>query len=132
MHLAQKSGQLTNRGALRADIVLAPHQGSRTSSLPAFVAAVKPRAVIFPVGYRNRFGHPHREVLRRYVEGGSRVFRSDRDGALLIEAGPTGPVRITPYRALRKRYWQTPFNRDAPAPPQTWSVCSAVTGPPVR
>jgi len=112
----------TNRSALRADVLLAPHQGSRTSSLPAFVAAVEPRAVIFAVGYRNRFGHPHREVLRRYVERGSRVFRSDRDGALLIEAGPAGPARITPYRALRRRYWQTPFEEDVRARPHTGSA----------
>jgi competence protein ComEC len=108
-----------NRAALRADVLLAPHQGSKTSSLPAFLAAVNPRVVIFPVGYRNRFGHPHREVLERYFERACRVFRSDRDGALLIEAGPAGPARITPYRAVRRRYWQTPFDADAIPGPQT-------------
>jgi competence protein ComEC len=102
-----------NPAALRADVLLAPHQGSKTSSLPEFVAAVNARAVVFAVGYRNRFGHPHREVLGRYLERGSRVFRTDRDGALLIEAGPAGPAWITPYRAIRRRYWQTPFDADA-------------------
>ena len=48
---------------LRADILLAPHQGSKTSSSAAFVSTVRPHAVIFPVGYRNRFRHPHHEVL---------------------------------------------------------------------
>ena len=89
-----------------------------TSSLPEFVAAVNARVVIFPVGYRNRYGHPHREVLERYLERGSRVFRTDRDGALLIEAGPDGPTRITPYRAIRRRYWQTPLDADAIPLPQ--------------
>ena len=36
-----------------------------------FVAAVRPREVIFPVGYRNRFGHPAPEVLERYPAGGA-------------------------------------------------------------
>jgi competence protein ComEC len=107
-----------NRAALRADVLLAPHQGSKTSSLPAFIAAVNARVVVFPVGYRNRYGHPHREVLGRYLERGSRVFRTDRDGALLIEAGPDGPIRITPYRAIRRRYWQTPLDADAIPEPQ--------------
>lgn len=107
-----------DRAALRADVLLAPHQGSKTSSLPEFVAAVNARVVIFPVGYRNRYGHPHREVLGRYLERGSRVFRTDRDGALLIEAGPDGPIRITPYRATRRRYWQTPLDADAIPVPQ--------------
>lgn len=107
-----------DRAALRADVLLAPHQGSKTSSLPAFVAAVNARVVVFPVGYRNRYGHPHREVLGRYLERGSRVFRTDRDGALLIESDPDGQTRITPYRAIRRRYWQAPFDADAIPPPQ--------------
>ena len=101
------------RDALRADVLLAPHQGSRTSSTSGFVAAVGARAVIFPVGYRNRFGHPRRDVLARYRESGARVYRTDRDGAVLIEAAPGGPVRITPYRAIRRRYWQSASPADA-------------------
>lgn len=99
--------------ALRADVLLAPHQGSRTSSSSGFVAAVGARAVIFPVGYRNGFGHPRRDVLARYLESGARVYRTDRDGALLIEAAPSGPIRITPHRAIRRRYWQSEFPADA-------------------
>jgi competence protein ComEC len=99
--------------ALRADVLLAPHQGSRTSSSPGFIAAVGTRAVIFPVGYRNRFGHPRGDVLERYVEDGARVYRTDRDGALLIEAARNGPVRITPFRAIRRRYWQSASEADA-------------------
>ncbi len=107
-----------SRAALGADVLLAPHQGSKTSSLPAFIGAVNARVVIFPVGYRNRFGHPNPEVLERYVERGSRVFRTDRDGALLVEAGPAGPARITPYRAVRRRYWHTPIDAGAIPDPQ--------------
>lgn len=108
----------SNRGALRADVLLAPHQGSKTSSLPEFVAAVDAGTVVFPVGYRNRFGHPHPEVLARYSERGSRVFRTDRDGALLIDTGPDGRVWVTPYRAVRRRYWQTPYGGGALPEPQ--------------
>jgi competence protein ComEC len=105
--------------ALRADVLLAPHQGSRSSSSPGFVAAVGARAVIFPVGYRNRFGHPCPDVLKRYVESGARVYRTDRDGALLIEAAPDSPVHITPYRGIRRRYWQSASqSAEAPGPGQ--------------
>jgi competence protein ComEC len=119
-HRSERALLAGNRAALRTDVLLAPHQGSKTSSLPAFVAAVNPRVVIFPVGYRNRFGHPHREVLARYLEHGSHVFRSDRDGALLVEAGPAGPARITPYRAIHQRYWQTPFGAEGIPHPRTF------------
>jgi competence protein ComEC len=92
---------------LRTDILLAPHQGSRTSSSPRFVKAVSPRVVIFPVGYRNRFGHPHREVVRRYLDEGARVYRTDRDGAVTMTIHFEGAISVTPYRALYRRYWQT-------------------------
>jgi competence protein ComEC len=97
---------------LRADVLLAPHQGSRTSSIPHFVQAVGPRVVVFPVGYRNRFGHPHREVVRRYAESGARIFRTDRDGAVTIAIRASGEISVMPYRAAYRRYWQTPLIDD--------------------
>ncbi|MBU0753238.1 MAG: DNA internalization-related competence protein ComEC/Rec2 [Gammaproteobacteria bacterium] len=91
-----------HRPRLAADALLVPHHGSRTSSTPDFVAAVAAKDVIFPVGYRNRFGHPKAEVVARYA--GVRQWRSDRDGALSVRLGATG-VNITAERAERQRYW---------------------------
>jgi competence protein ComEC len=96
--------------ALRADVVIAPHHGSKTSSTLAFVEAVRPRAVVFPVGYRNRFSHPHPDVVRRYLEIGTTLFRSDTDGAVTVKVAPEGPITIERYRAQYRRYWL-----DAPA-----------------
>jgi competence protein ComEC len=93
--------------ALRAEILLAPHHGSRTSSIPQFVEAVSPQFVVFPVGYRNRFRQPHYEVSERYESLGTRVYRSDRDGAIMVDVSPGGAVTITPYRSIYRRYWQT-------------------------
>lgn len=60
---------LAEQGAwLRADILVAPHHGSKTSSTAAFIDAVRPDIVLFPVGYRNRFHHPHPTVVARYDE----------------------------------------------------------------
>jgi len=92
---------------LRAEVLLAPHQGSRTSSTPAFVQAVAPEIVVFPVGYRNRFGHPHGTVLDRYRESGASLYRSDRDGAVRIQMRADGAIRVEAYRAVYRRYWQT-------------------------
>jgi competence protein ComEC len=105
--------ELLRRGRerLQADVLLAPHQGSRTSSTPEFVRAVSPRIVVFPVGYRNRFGHPHRDVVQRYREIGTRIYRTDRDGAVLI-AIRDGLITVVPYRALYRRYWQTLLEND--------------------
>jgi competence protein ComEC len=112
-------------GRLRADVLLAPHQGSRTSSTPGFVRAVEPRIVVFPVGYRNRFGHPHREVVRRYMDSGTRVYRTDRDGAVTISIQSEGSISVTPYRASYRRYWQTPLVGDPVPDPMEFRVQSA-------
>ena len=87
---------------LRNEVLVAPHHGSRTSSTPAFVAAVGAREVIFPVGYRNRFQHPRPDVVDRYA--GSRLWRSDRDGRVRVVLGPE--IRLSAWRQERRRYWQ--------------------------
>lgn len=88
--------------ALRADILVAPHHGGKKTSSPAFVAAVGAREVIFPVGYRNRFGHPHPEVVERYA--GANIHRTDRDGAVTLKVG-AGGTAIVHEREARRRYW---------------------------
>ncbi|TAK44656.1 MAG: DNA internalization-related competence protein ComEC/Rec2 [Betaproteobacteria bacterium] len=99
---------LLGRGAdtLRADVLLVPHHGSRTSSSAAFVAAVRPRFAVIPVGYRNRFGHPEAEVLERYAALDVRVLRTDLDGAITVRLGPAG-VEAEGERMLRPRYWRS-------------------------
>jgi competence protein ComEC len=88
---------------LRADVLLAPHHGSRTSSSPEFVAAAGAQTVVFPVGYRNRFRHPNAEVLRRYEATGARLARTDRDGAVTVDFAVSR--RLTFEREARRRYW---------------------------
>ena len=104
--------------ALRATVLVAPHQGSRTSSSADFVERVSPDVVIFPVGYRNRFGHPHETVVDRYRALGSRIYRTDRDGALTVTIRTAGSLRVEPYRGIYRRYWQTPIVGDAPPDPE--------------
>jgi competence protein ComEC len=87
-----------------SDIVLVPHHGSRTSSSPAFVAAVSPRWAIVPVGYRSRFGHPHPEVLARYREAGADIVRTDLHGAVHVLLR-NSEVAVKTERRLRERYW---------------------------
>jgi competence protein ComEC len=68
---------------LRADVLKVGHHGSRTSSTPELVAAVRPELAVISCGVRNRFGHPHPETLAAL--GRARILRTDRDGAITIE-----------------------------------------------
>jgi len=90
---------------LRADVLLAPHHGSRTSSTPGFLEAVRPGFVVVPVGYRNRFGHPKADVLGRYEEAGAQVLRTDLDGAVTVRLGAQ-EIEVAGERAARPRYWR--------------------------
>ncbi|HEX7636870.1 MAG TPA: ComEC/Rec2 family competence protein, partial [Burkholderiaceae bacterium] len=85
---------------LHADVLLAPHHGSRTSSTDAFLAAVAPRTVVIQVGYRSRYGHPAPQVVARYRAHGLAVVRTDRCGAWTW-SGRAGVCT----RAVRRRYW---------------------------
>ncbi len=100
---------------LRAQVLLVPHHGSRTSSTPEFVAQVNPDIALVAAGYRNRFGHPKDDVLDRYRALGSRIYRTDYDGALLLEATADGALSVRRYRALYWRYWHAGLeNPDLP------------------
>jgi competence protein ComEC len=88
---------------LKADVLLVPHHGSRSSSSAPFIAAVAPRWAVVTAGYRNRFGHPSAEVLERYRTAGVRVVRTDLDGATSIYL--KNEISIVSERARRGRYW---------------------------
>ncbi|MEW5768779.1 MAG: DNA internalization-related competence protein ComEC/Rec2 [Pseudomonadota bacterium] len=96
---------LAERGALaHVDVLVVPHHGSKTSSTPEFLAALRPRLAIVPVGHRNRYGHPHAEVMVRYRALGIPVLRTDRAGAVRVVMG-RGGVEVETARNLGRRYW---------------------------
>lgn len=84
---------------LRAHVLKVPHQGSRTSSSEAFLRAVAPQVAVLSVGTGNPYGHPHREVLARYARHGISLYRTDRDGAVVVRTdGRALWVQITRSR----------------------------------
>jgi competence protein ComEC len=66
-------------------VLKVPHHGSRTSSTPALLGAVRPSIALVSVGARNRYGHPDAGVLARLAAVGADIYRTDHDGALLLE-----------------------------------------------
>ncbi len=94
-----------HRDRLPSDILVVPHHGSRTSSTPAFIAAVGAHDIVFPVGYRNRFGHPRADVVARYGLSETRIHRTDRDGAVSFSVG-AAVVDVERSRESDRRYWQ--------------------------
>jgi competence protein ComEC len=95
-----------NPEALKADVLLVPHHGSKTSSTPAFIAAVAPQIAVYTPGYRNRFGHPRPEIVARYVEAGIKSYRTDYDGALTFMFAPGAKHAPRVEREHDRRYWR--------------------------
>lgn len=65
-------------------ILKVAHHGSKTSSSPEFLEAVRPALAVIEVG-KNSYGHPADEVLKRLETIAAKVLRTDRDGDVVVE-----------------------------------------------
>ncbi len=70
--------------ALRADVLKVGHHGSKNSTMPGFLAAVRPRVAVISAGEDNIYGHPNPEFLERLTNAGVRILRTDKDGAVHV------------------------------------------------
>jgi len=100
----QESRLVSGGAALAADVLLAPHHGSKTSSSAEFLDAVHPGFAMVQAGYRNRFGHPAPVVLERYRERGVAVIDSPHCGAAGWQSWQA--AELTCQRELQPKYWQ--------------------------
>jgi competence protein ComEC len=69
---------------LHADVLKVGHHGSKNSTMPEFLGAVAPKISIISAGEENPYGHPSPELLERLEGSGTRIFRTDRDGAVQV------------------------------------------------
>ena len=83
---------LASSPSLPVTILKVPHHGSHTSSSAGFVEATAPKLAVISLGYRNRFHFPAPEVVERYRAQGARIMRTDEDGAIEVDVGPTGTL----------------------------------------
>jgi competence protein ComEC len=98
-------------------IVKVAHHGSRSSSSPAFVRTFKPQVAVVSAGRGNLFGHPAPEVIDRFAQAGAVIFRTDLDGAIVIETdGATVDVM-----SMSGRRWSFASPAARPVPAQPWS-----------
>ena len=101
---AQEAALIQQGSPLQADVLLAPHHGSGTSSSLPFLRAVHPALALFQVGYRNRYHHPKPEVYARYGELGIERLRTDEAGAITLDFNGDSNSTSS-YRSDHARYW---------------------------
>lgn len=94
--------------ALKSDVLVVPHHGSKTSSTVDFIAAVAPSVSVFTPGYLNRYKHPKPEVLTRYHAKNSQLYRTDYQGALVMNFVKNN-IALVSWRKQYRRYWQDAY-----------------------
>ena len=67
------------------DILKVAHHGSKYSSCEDFIAAASPDIAVISVGKHNFYGHPTPETLSRLESYGCEVFRTDEEGAVILQ-----------------------------------------------
>lgn len=92
-HSVLFTGDLTQKGenmllvediVLDSDILKVGHHGSKTSSSEKFIKAVSPHIAVISSGKGNRYGHPHKDILARFLQFGIDIRRTDELGDIIL------------------------------------------------
>jgi competence protein ComEC len=90
---------------IKANILIAPHHGSKTSSTHTFVNAVQPDYALFSVGYKNQFKHPRPEIIQRYQSVGTQTLETQNSGMISFQITPEMISPPQRYREIHRHYW---------------------------
>lgn len=76
------------------DVLKAGHHGSDTSTGEKWLEAIQPKVTILSAGENNRYNHPHPDVVERLQRAGSRIYRTDHQGAIVVRVDGKGRMEI--------------------------------------
>ncbi|MEE0790222.1 MAG: DNA internalization-related competence protein ComEC/Rec2 [Clostridia bacterium] len=92
--LAEQQILKTEKAEIRADILKVAHHGSKTSSIPEFIKAVRPRIALIGVGKNNTFGHPNQQTIKNLENIKCRIYRTDLQGEIIIKIDQKGRMNV--------------------------------------
>lgn len=69
---------------LKSDILKVAHHGSSSASSPTFLSKVRPAISVIEVGAGNDYGHPTQETLDALQQIGSKIYRTDLNGNIVV------------------------------------------------
>jgi competence protein ComEC len=91
---------------IRSQIMSSPHHGSHTSSSEAFIRQVSPEFVVHSAGFKNRWQHPHADIVARYQAMGVTQYNTARVGLVTFAMNDRKNIEILPFRRHQPWYWQ--------------------------
>ena len=71
-----------NYSFLDIEVLKVGHHGSKTSTSEELLEEFTPEMAIISVGEKNRYGHPHQEVIKRLEQKHIQILRTDQQGAI--------------------------------------------------
>jgi competence protein ComEC len=77
-------------GELSSDLLKVGHHGSKTSTIPPFLARVAPHLAVISVGPFNSYHHPRWETLDKLQDEGAHTWRTDLLGISTFYIDSTG------------------------------------------
>lgn len=92
------------------DLLKVAHHGSRYSSSSQILKQIRPDYAVISAGKRNRYGHPHEEVLDRLEAAGIRWGCTKDYGAMIIRENRKGKLCLHTMKKFRKE--KTGLNRN--------------------
>jgi competence protein ComEC len=75
------------------DVLKVAHHGSEDAGLPALLDRTHPKLAVISVGEDNPYGHPAPETISTFSRRGIPIFRTDRDGDVVIDVSK-GLMRV--------------------------------------
>lgn len=92
--LAEQQILKAEKAEIGADILKVAHHGSKTSSIPEFIKAVKPKIALIGVGKNNTFGHPNQQTIKNLENIKCRIYRTDLQGEIIIKIDQKGRMNV--------------------------------------
>ena len=100
----------------RVQVHKSSHHGSDQGDTAAGIAKLAPEAVIINVGEGNSYGHPDRAALQLYADQGAKVYRTDLNGTIVVEAQASGAYTVRVERGEGAQPPPTPAPAPSPTP----------------
>jgi len=82
--IAAEQSLLASGYDLNSEILKVAHHGSSSASSMRFLQAVRPAVAIIEVGAGNDYGHPSQKTLSNLQRIGSKVYRTDLNGNIVV------------------------------------------------
>ncbi len=119
---------LQHESVPQVTVVKVAHHGSPNGTTASWIQTTRPQVAVISVGTGNSYGHPSLEVIGQWQGLGARVYRTDQDGAVIIQARQDGSYIVLNERAASAGVAPTPapIAGERGSTPQSAGACCRV------